>query len=92
MRPKLLGMTPVQLKEAALSVGLPAFTGGQLARWLYTRRARSFAEMTDISKAGREKLAAAFDLVSRSPVPAQRGWTPTWRAALPNWKRARWRP
>ncbi len=71
MRPKLLGMTPVQLKEAALSVGLPAFTGGQLARWLYTRRARSFAEMTDISKAGREKLAAAFDLGVTLPSGCQ---------------------
>ena len=60
MRPKLLGMTPEELKQAALSVGLPAFAGGQLARWLYVRKARSFDEMTDISKTGRERLKEAF--------------------------------
>ncbi len=71
MRPKLLGMTPGELKQAALSVGLPAFAGGQLARWLYVRRARSFDEMTDISKVGREKLKEAFDTGVTPPSMCQ---------------------
>jgi hypothetical protein len=36
---KLLGKTPSQLKEIALSAGLPGFTGNQLAQWIYGKRA-----------------------------------------------------
>ena len=54
----LLGKTPQELQEIALRLGLPAFAGKQMARWLYVRRAVSTDEMTDISKAGREKLAS----------------------------------
>ena len=68
MKEKLLGKTPEELSEVARALGLPAFTGKQLARWLYVRRARSFAEMTDISKAGREKLEESFELGLREPV------------------------
>ena len=59
-RTPLLGMTPAQLKEAAVQAGLPSFTGNQLARWLYVRRAETLEEMTDISKAGREKLSQTY--------------------------------
>ena len=59
-RTPLLGMAPALLKEAAVQAGLPSFTGNQLARWLYVRRAGSLEEMTDISKAGREKLSQTY--------------------------------
>ena len=55
----LLGMTLGELKEAAKTLGMPAFTGGQIAKWLYTQHVKSIDEMTNISKANREKLAAA---------------------------------
>ncbi len=71
MKEKLLGKTPEELKEAALSVGLPAFTGKQLAQWLYVRRVRTFDEMTNISKVGRAKLAEAFDLGVTLPSDCQ---------------------
>ena len=56
MREQLLGKTPVELKDIALKVGLPAFTGKQIAQWMYGRKVRSIDEMTNISKAGRERL------------------------------------
>ena len=62
MREILLGKTPSELKEAALKAGLPSYAGKQLAQWIYARRARSFDEMTNISKAGREKLKEMYDL------------------------------
>ena len=62
MKTKLLGKTPDELKAAATAVGLPAFTGRQIAQWMYAKRVRSFDEMTNISKAGREKLAGKYDL------------------------------
>lgn len=71
MKGKLLGKAPEALKEAALACGLPGYAGRQLAQWMYGRRVRSFDAMTDISKAGRERLAAAYDLGVTEAVEVQ---------------------
>ena len=47
---QLLGKTLQELQAIAQEVGLPRFAGKQLAEWIYTRRATSFDEMTNISK------------------------------------------
>lgn len=70
-RKRLLGMTPTQLKEAALAAGLPAFAGGQLAKWIYQRRVTDFPAMTDISKSGREALASLYEVGTLSPIDVQ---------------------
>ena len=57
---KLLGNTLAQLKEIALSLGLPAFTGKQLADWLYKKKVSSIDQMTNLSKAAREKLSEQY--------------------------------
>ncbi|MBO4816685.1 MAG: 23S rRNA (adenine(2503)-C(2))-methyltransferase RlmN [Bacteroidales bacterium] len=57
MKIKLLGKTPDELKEIALQAGLPKFAGDQIARWLYKGHVRDIESMTNISKAGREKLS-----------------------------------
>ena len=62
MREQLLGKTLVELKDIALKVGLPAFTGKQIAQWMYGRKVRSIDEMTNISKAGRERLKEEYSL------------------------------
>lgn len=62
MREQLLGKTPDELKEIALKVGLPAFTGKQIAQWMYGRKVRSIDEMTNISKVGRERLKEEYSL------------------------------
>lgn len=67
----LLGMTLSELKEVAKSLGMPAFTGGQIAKWLYTQHVRSIDEMTNISKANREKLAAEYAIGCKEPIDAQ---------------------
>ena len=71
MKESLLGKTPDELREVALKVGLPAFAGKQLAGWLYGRRVKSFDEMTNISKVGRERLAEEFDLGVVTPSSCQ---------------------
>ena len=71
MKESLLGKTPDELREVALKVGLPAFAGKQLAGWLYGRRVRSIDEMTNISKAGREKLGEEYDLGVTMPSTCQ---------------------
>ena len=67
----LLGMTLGELKEVAKSLGMPAFTGGQMAKWLYTQQVKNIDEMTNISKANREKLAAAYAIGCKEPTDAQ---------------------
>lgn len=68
MKEKLLGKTPEELKAVAQAAGLPLFAGKQLAQWMYEKRAKSFDEMTNISKAGREKLAELFELGVEAPL------------------------
>ncbi len=65
---RLLGKTPSELKEIALAAGLPGFTGKQIAQWMYGRRARSIAEMTNISKAGRERLEERYEVGVALPL------------------------
>ncbi|MCQ2141754.1 MAG: hypothetical protein MJY83_05355 [Bacteroidales bacterium] len=68
MKTKLLGKTPDELKAIAVSVGLPAFTGKQIAQWMYQKKVKSIDEMTNISKAGREKLAEKYELGVVAPL------------------------
>lgn len=58
----LLGMTLGDLGGVCASVGLKPFAAKQIADWLYHKRVRSIAEMTNISKENREKLAAQYDV------------------------------
>ena len=71
MRTKLVGMNLEELKALALQAGLPAFSGKQLAQWLYEKKVSSFEEMTNLSKAGREALALQFDTGVTRPMDCQ---------------------
>ncbi len=68
----LLGLTLSELKDLAKGLGMPAFAGGQIAGWLYGKRVRSIDEMTNLSKANREKLAEAAEIGCAAPLDAQR--------------------
>lgn len=63
----LLGMTPENLRRVADECGLPAFTARQLARRLYINRATTIDEMTEISRAGRERLASRYCVGREKP-------------------------
>ncbi len=71
MKIRLLGKTPEELKEIAVSAGLPAFAGKQIARWLYVSRVRSIDQMTNLSKAGREALSAICEVGIQDPIDVQ---------------------
>lgn len=51
----LLGKSLAELKEVAKSLGMPAFAGGQMAKWLYVKHVMDIDGMTDISKGNRER-------------------------------------
>ena len=67
MKP-LLGMSLQELKDVAKSLGMPAFTGGQMAKWLYAKHVSSIDDMTDISKANREKLKGRYAIGCVQPT------------------------
>lgn len=68
----LLGMTAAELRAAAKSMGMPVFTGDQIAKWLYERHVRSIDDMTNISKANRLRLAEEYEVGCADPMEAQR--------------------
>ncbi|MCW8916403.1 MAG: 23S rRNA (adenine(2503)-C(2))-methyltransferase RlmN [Magnetovibrio sp.] len=60
--PNLIGMSPDQMAEAMPVIGEKPFRAKQLWNWIYIRGAKSFDEMTNLSKAMREKLPQHFRL------------------------------
>ncbi|MCK4879603.1 MAG: 23S rRNA (adenine(2503)-C(2))-methyltransferase RlmN [Bacteroidales bacterium] len=71
MRENLFGKTLEELKAVSHSLGLPSFTGNQLAEWLYKKEVSSFAEMTNLSKKVRALLDEKYDTGIRPPVDVQ---------------------
>ncbi len=71
MKILLAGKTPQELKNIALQEGLPGFAGKQMSEWIYGKKVRSIEEMTNISKAFREKLAQKYDVGITSPIDVQ---------------------
>ncbi|WP_273412467.1 23S rRNA (adenine(2503)-C(2))-methyltransferase RlmN [Prevotella aurantiaca] len=67
----LMGMNLLELKAVAKELGMPAFTGGQMAKWLYTQHVTSIDDMTNLSKANREKLKAAYTIGCKKHIDAQ---------------------
>ena len=67
----LLGLSLYELREVAKSLGMPAFTGGQIAKWLYTQHVSHISEMTNISKVNREKLEAEYTVGCMPPSESQ---------------------
>ncbi len=61
-KPALKALTLDELTDRMREAGEPAFRGRQIADWFYQKQAGSFAEMTDLPRALRERLAADFSL------------------------------
>ena len=71
MKINLVGKAPEELVNIAKEEGLPGFAGKQIAQWLYGKRARSIEEMTNLSKAAREKLGEKYDTGVVAPIDVQ---------------------
>jgi len=68
----LMGMSLTELKELARSLGMPAFTGGQIADWLYSQHVTSIDDMANISKANRAKLSSEYTVGCMPPADCRR--------------------
>lgn len=71
MREQLFGKTLEELQALSLNLGLPSYTGLQLAQWLYKKEVQSFDEMTNLSKKARALLVKGYDVGYRDPVTVQ---------------------
>jgi 23S rRNA (adenine2503-C2)-methyltransferase len=60
--PNLFGMDLARLEAAVEALGEPRFRASQIYAWLYAKRARAIADMTDLSEALRRRLGEAYAL------------------------------
>ena len=68
----LLGMNVDELKEVVTSLGMPAFTAKQIAKWMYDANVKDIDGMTNISKANRQKLSENCQIGAMPPIDCQR--------------------
>ena len=68
----LMGMTLTELKSAVKEMGMPQFTASQIAQWLYQQHISNIDEMTNISKANREKLKEQYEVGTMEPMDCQK--------------------
>lgn len=64
----LYGTTLARLREICRNEALPAFAAGQIARWLYVRRAEGIDAMTDLSRAARQHLSERYEARIMPPL------------------------
>ena len=68
----LMGMTPDELRAAVQAIGMPAFTGNQIAQWLYKKHVTTINEMTNLSLKNRELLNEHYCVGAMKPIDCQR--------------------
>jgi 23S rRNA m2A2503 methyltransferase len=61
MKESLFGKTLDELTALVVELGLPKFTGKQLAEWLYRKDIASIEEMSNLSKKNREVLSSKYE-------------------------------
>lgn len=71
MQENLFGKTLSELTEVTIRLGLPSYSGKQLARWLYRSNISGIEEMTNLSKKSRLLLSESYRLGLREPVSVQ---------------------
>ena len=62
MKPKLLGMSLLQLQEVAADLSLPKFAARQIADWLYAKGIREISGMTNLSNSARTALEKRYQI------------------------------
>jgi len=71
MKDQLFGKDLNELQEISLALGLPKFTGKQLADWLYKKEISTIDEMSNLSKNARELLNDKYEFGIYTPSKVQ---------------------
>lgn len=81
-RPNLKAYSPDALRERLRADGLPAYRADQIAGWLYQRGVEDPAEMTDLDRGLRRRLAAEWTTRALEVTSVERSADGTIKAAL----------
>ena len=68
----LLGLSLDEMKAIVRDLGMPAFTAGQILKWLYQQHVTTIDEMTNLSKVNRERLKELYVVGAMAPIDCQR--------------------
>jgi len=68
----LLGKTLNEIQGIVSDLGMPKFTAGQIAAWIYDRKVTSIDEMTNLSLKNRERLKENYEIGASAPVHEMR--------------------
>ena len=68
----LLGLSPDEVKAIVRELGMPAFTAGQILKWLYQQHVTEIDEMTNLSTVNRERLKEHYVVGAMGPIDCQR--------------------
>ena len=83
MKDQLFGNSLTELTDICLSLGLPKYTGGQVADWLYKKKISSIGEMSNLSKKTRELLNEHYEYGLISPSRVQESMDGTKKYLFP---------
>ncbi len=64
----LFGKTLEEINQIVKSVGMPQFTGKQIADWLYKKRVKTIQEMSNISQKSRDLLDEKYTIGLKEPI------------------------
>lgn len=67
----IFGKTLSEIAEIVNSLSLPTYTANQITDWMYKKHAGSIDEMTNISKAARNRISEKYTILHSKPVKVQ---------------------
>jgi len=67
-RTPIKSVTLEELEERFVALGQPKYRAGQVTQWLYEKRAKSFAGMSNLPASLREQLDASFSFDALEPI------------------------
>jgi 23S rRNA (adenine2503-C2)-methyltransferase len=82
MKEKIKNLSKTVLEERVLEMGEPRFRARQISEWLYQKNVSSFDEMSNLSKALRDKLDKKFILDTLSPAAEEKASDGTRKCAF----------
>ena len=68
---RLIGKSLPELQQIVATLGMPRFTAGQIAQWIYKKHAMSIDDMTNLSKKNREALSEQYCVGAIEPADSQ---------------------
>jgi len=67
-RPLIKSLTLEELSERLAALGQPGYRAKQVMQWIYGKRVKSFAEMSDLPAGLRQQLATEFGFSGLDPI------------------------